>query len=146
MNTITELEKEIEALEQNKKDIDDKIVSIKKKIVVLKNSEKFLNVKTNENNKELFAFYLMENKNLSDRTVHHYYNALQIIKDMFLEEMEILIPTELYFIDDARIFALIVDGFKSSEKMMTENKMRHYDLSAAINNYHQFLLTLKEIR
>ena len=88
----------------------------------------------------------MENKNLSDRTVHHYYNALQIIKDMFLEEMEILIPTELYFIDDARIFALIVDGFKSSEKMMTENKKRHYDLSAAINNYHQFLLTLKEIR
>ena len=52
MNTITELEKEIEALEQNKKDLDDKIVSIKKKIVVLKNSEKFLNVKTNENNKE----------------------------------------------------------------------------------------------
>ena len=44
MNTITELEKEIEALEQNKKDIDDKIVSIKKKIVVLKNSEKFLKV------------------------------------------------------------------------------------------------------
>ena len=35
MNTITELEKEIEALEENKKDIDDKIVSIKKKIVVL---------------------------------------------------------------------------------------------------------------
>ena len=146
MNTITELEKEIEALEQNKKDIDDKIVSIKKKIVVLKNSEKFLNVKTNENNKELFGYYLMENKNLSDITVHHYYIALQIIKDMFLEELGILIPTELYFIDDARVFELIVDGFKSSEKMMIENKKRHYDLSAAINKYHQILFIIKEVR
>ena len=114
--------------------------------MVLKNSEKFLNVKTNEDNKELFAYYLIENKNLSDITVHHYYNALQVIKDMFLEELEILIPTELYFIDDARVFELIVDGFKSNEKMLAENKKRHYDLSAAINNYQKFLSTLKEIR
>ena len=123
MNTITELEKEIEALEQNKKDIDDKIVSIKKKIVVLKNSEKFLNVKTNENNKELFAFYLMENKNLSDRTVHHYYNALQIIKDMFLEEMEILIPTELYFIDDVSY----IDKLKKRINIYSENEYQRYE-------------------
>lgn len=146
MNTISELEQEIKALEQNKKDIDEKIVVLKKKIVVLKNSEKFLKVRTNEKNKELFAYYLMENRDLSDRTVHHYYNALQIIKDMFFEELGILIPTELYFIDDIEVFELIVDGFKNNSKMMQENKKRHYDLSAAINNYHQFLLTLKAIR
>ena len=87
MNTITELEKEIEALEQNKKDIDDKIVSIKKKIVVLKNSERFLNVKTNEANKELFSYYLMENRSLSDRTVHNYFNALRIEKYLLQSEV-----------------------------------------------------------
>ena len=126
MNTITELEKEIEALEQNKKDIDDKIVSIKKKIVVLKNSERFLNIKTNEANKELFSYYLMENRSLS--------------------EIGVLIPTELYFIDDIKVFELIMEEFKNSEAMQIECRKRHNDLSAAINNYHQFLLTLKEIR
>jgi len=146
MNTITELEKEIEALEKNKKDIDDKIVSIKKKIVVLKNSERFLNVKTNEANKELFSYYLMENRSLSDRTVHNYFNALRNVKDLFFEEIRVLIPTELYFIDDIKVFELIMEEFKNSEAMQIECRKRHNDLSAAINNYHQFLLTLKEIR
>ena len=146
MNTISELEQEIKALKQSKKDIEEKISEIKKKIAVLKNSERFLNVKTNEKNKDLFAYYLMENRGLSDRTVHNYFNALRNVKDLFYEELWILIPTELYFIDDIDIFELIIEEFKKSPKLQVECKKRHNDLSPAINNYHQFLLTLKEIR
>ena len=40
----------------------------------------------------------------------------------------------------------VMEKFKNSEAMQIECRKRHNDLSAAINNYHQFLLTLKEIR
>ena len=146
MNTLKDLEKEILDLEQSKKEIDEKISAISKKIVVLKNSEKFLNIKTNEANKELFAFYLMENKNLADRTVHNYFNALQRVKDLFFEVLEVILSTELYFIDDIKIFELIITIFNDNEAMQKECKKRHNDLSAAINNYYKFLLTLKEIK
>lgn len=146
MNSIKEIEKEINQLENQKTGLDEKISALKKQKALLENSEMFLNIKTNEKNKELFAYYLMENKELSDRTVHNYFNALQIVKDMFLNILNIFIPTELYFVDDSKAFTKILTIFQNCNDMVNENMKRHYDLSAALNNYNNFLITLKEIK
>ena len=60
-----------------------------------------------------------------------YLEALQIIKDMFFEELGILIPTELYFIDDIEVFELIVDGFKNNSKIVLWQVQMSYNLKKA---------------
>ena len=140
-----ELEKELEFLLKQESEIQQKIQSIKNRLAALERNQEFINVSTNSQNKELFSFYLMENCGLCDKTIFEYYRFLERAKDLLLEKENIVLNTEIYFIQDINIVAKLIKIWEANAELVEINKTAHYSYSAAYNNYYNFLKTILEL-
>ncbi len=140
-----ELEKELEFLKKQERDIQQKIRVINNRLATLERNQEFLSIKTNPQNKELFSFYLKENRGLCDKTRFDYFRFLEKAKDLFKEKENIVLNTEIYFIQDLEIVAKLISIWEANEELVEANKKSHYSFSAAYNNYYEFLKTILEL-
>ena len=140
-----QLEDELQYLSKQELEIKEKINRLKERLSILKENEKFLNIKTNVENENLFSFYLQNNKELSDHTIASYFQSLRKMKDILFQYEKIVINTEIYFIDDVTILEQIIARFEGNKDLRAINKAWHNAISAAYNNYCEFLNTMKEI-
>ncbi len=139
------LEDELQYLIKQEQEIQDKIIQIKKRLSVIKGNEQFLNIKTNEENENLFLFYLENNKDLAEHTIRSYIQSLRKMKDILFQYENIVMNTEIYFIDEISVLEQLIARFESNEKLKSINKVAHHSISAAYNNYLEFLKIMKEI-
>lgn len=140
-----ELEKELGFLRQQELDIQQKINHIEERLMLIEKNQEFINIKTAPANKELYSYYLMENKGLCERTVFSYYLSLEKAKKYLEQYAGVVLNTELYFINDIDAFSKIISVFEGNKKLVEINKKMHNSISAAYNNYLGFLKTMSEL-
>ena len=140
-----DLKRELAFLEHQYEDIALRIKTIKERLNVMEENDKYLHIKTNAANKELFTFYLLENKKLSEHTVFSYFSSLEKMRDLLKQYESIEMNTEFYFIADISIAESLIKRFESNAQLREINKETHYSISASYNNYFAFLETIGEI-
>lgn len=101
------------------------------------------NVKCDLKNKDLFFYYLINIKGLGKSTAKDYISALKTMKDIMEEHLKISYKFDFFTINDSQIFGNLIDQFNSNADLIMINQIRHHDISAAFNNYYNFL-TSKE--
>ncbi len=140
-----DLEKELKLLTQQQKELQERIVKIETQLELLKENESFLTIKTNSANENLFSFFLHNNKELAEHTISSYFQSLRKMKDLLFEYEKILINTEIYFIADIVSLEMLINRFEQNRDLVEINRHFHNSISAAYNNYHEFLKTMGEI-
>lgn len=139
MRTIEEMEAKLKSLQSQKKSLEEQIEDLQKEIQLKKNS-KFFAVKLDKNNPKLFEYYMTENKNRVKRTAEHYCQTLEAMKRSLEETYSLFFEYEFYFIDDPIVFSQLIELFEKSADLVALNRNRHHDISAAYNNFYNFLL------
>ena len=140
-----QLEDELQYLTKQNLEIQEKIIRLKERLFIIKENEKFLNIKTNVENESLFSFYLQNNKELLEHSIVDYFQSLRKMKDILFQHEKIRLNTEIYFIDDVVVMEQIIARFEGNAELKVINKDSHYSISAAYNNYYEFLKTMREI-
>ncbi len=146
MTDLTILLAEKAKLLKKIEELQIKVEKLKREIVEAANLTLLEKIPTSIQNKELFGYYLKETKNLKDSSVLHYFSSLEQIKLLFQTHLNITLPCDLYYINDRKKFEIIIYLFESSNELTNLNKKHHYDLSAAYNNYLNFLKKLEQWR
>ena len=141
----TQLEEELDYLRSQEAKISDRINKIQARLTRYKENDRFLTIKTNVENEALFAFYLQNNKELSDHTISSYFQSLRKMKDIMGQYEQITLNTEIYFINDVSIIEALIARYEANDNLKEINKKDHYSISAAYNNYYEFLKTMREI-
>ena len=67
------------------------------------------------------------------------------MKDIMGQYEQITLNTEIYFINDVSIIEALIARYEANDNLKEINKKDHYSISAAYNNYYEFLKTMREI-
>lgn len=140
-----ELEKELDYLLKLHNEVRDRIISVQERLLMAGDNKEQVSNKTNAENENLFVFYLQNNKDLADNTIHNYFRSLRKMKDLLVEHENIVINTEIYFIADLSVLDMLIQKFEQNDELKAVNEHDHYSISAAYNNYREFLRTMGEI-
>lgn len=111
----TQLEEELDYLRSQETKISDRINKIQARLTRYKENDRFLTIKTNVENEALFAFYLQNNKELSDHTISSYFQSLRKMKDIMGQYEQITLNTEIYFINDVSIIEALIARYEAND-------------------------------
>lgn len=145
MISIEFLIEKLSKLKVERAKIDNEILVLEKQIGNLKKSSRFEHIRTNKDFRDLFGYYLMEIKNLSQFSIRSYYAALDRMKELLQDQLGIIVPVDFYFIDDIKAMEELKDIFESSADLWQINLACHHWISASYNNYINFLIKMEEI-
>lgn len=136
-----EMLSEIKNLKRILLELNSRIDTLEKEVTINDNKENeiFSNIESNEKLLNGFINYLVNIKQLKDSTAKDYISELKKIRIKFKELMSIIIPYELYHIEDLHIINKLYELFKNNGDFIALNHKWHNSLSAAFNNYVSFL-------
>lgn len=137
--TIEEMERDLVSLKTKRAELDEKIKKLEKEISSKKNNP-FPNVKMDKNNEKLFGYYMKESKNRDEKTFKRYCKTLEDMRTMIEDHYSISLDFKVVHVDDPIIFQKLIQMFENVADFVAENRRRHHDISAAYNNYYNFLL------
>ena len=137
--TINEIENRLKELKERRKQLDDEIASLEKEIKQKKRN--IVSSSLDKNNKTLFKYYIVEVKKLKVATFSDYCSALKDMQEMLCNIYDYVFDFSFIVVDDPIFFNKMVAKFEDSAELVAENRRRHYDISAAYNNFYAFLLS-----
>lgn len=88
---------------------------------------------------EEFSLYLREERQIKEISVDKYFDSLSKVKEILEYTYNITIPFNLYTVADYEWFINMINDFESNQKNINLNLKWHHILSAAYNNYKNFL-------
>lgn len=137
--TTKEMEDLLVSLKKERAKLDDRIKQLEKEIAS-KKSNPFPNVRMDKNNKKLFGYYMKESRNRDDKTFRRYCKTLEDMRMMIENHYSVSLDFEFVYVDDPIVFQKLIQMFENVSDLVAENRRRHHDISAAYNNYYNFLL------
>jgi len=151
MNRKEIIQKKIIELQEEQSIIQIQIDSLKKELEFLaikNNNDKQCSclpqdVKCDLKNEDLFIYYLINIKGLVKSTAKDYVSALKTMKELMEKHLKTSYNFDFFTINDSQFFGELIDLFNSNADLIMINQIRHHDISAAFNNYYNFLISME---